>query len=636
MQTYLEKNSLSRGSTIDQKLMNDRDANIARTLEGLASSQPTQPAIHVPGRTSLTYADLGAQIRYVRERLGNWDIGRGDIVAGVIPSRPEMAVACATVPGAATFAPLSPDLTTDVYSELLARLRPKALITPRGLDHAVRAAARRHGIAEIELLPDASSPAGVFTLELARPDESLRGAGLLPPDIAYIVSTSGTTNRRQKLVPYTHRRLTFRARVDGDWWGISATDVGYHLESMHRSMGLQYVLTNALLRGSSFACLAEHDIDGLFGSLDQYRPTWLTVGFAVHRAILRRAAAFPEIVARSRFRFLRSGSGALAPDEIDRIEQTFRAPLLVAYGSTECAAITADPLPPRARKRGSVGLPMTSEVAVMNDARGFCSAGEVGEIVVRDPVMFTGYIDDPQATAAAFIGDWFRTGDLGRFDEDGYFYLAGRIKDMINRGGEKISPVELDAAIEAIPGVRAAATFAIAHRSLGEEVVAAVVREGDVTVEAADIIDQVRRRMGPKQVPRHIYFVNDLPRTDNGKVRRSELPRLLGLDQADPAAPKKSEVKAPAPTLSPLEAALGGLWSSVLQVSSVGVNDDFFLLGGDSLRGARLLTSVKAVFGVDLPIELLFRDAATIADMARAIEAARSDRSRVTRKTPSS
>ena len=251
----------------------------------------------------------------------------------------------------------------------------------------------------------------------------------------------------------------------------------------------------------------------------------------------------------------------------------------------EVFLITHDPLPPRTRKRGLVGVPVCNQVTVMSEVGAVCAAGEVGEIAVRGPMVFDGYLDDPEATAAAFVDGWFRTGDLGRFDEDGYLYLAGRIKELINRGGEKISPVEIDAAIEAIPGVRAAATFAIPHRSLGEEVAAAVVRDGNVAIEASDIIDQVRRRMGPKRIPRQIYFVDQLPRTDSGKVRRSELTRLLGLVQPDATSAGGRRGGEPGAIASPLEAALAGLWASVLQVSSVGPDDDFFVLGGDSLRG---------------------------------------------------
>jgi len=274
---------------------------------------------------------------------------------------------------------------------------------------------------------------------------------------------------------------------------------------------------------------------------------------------------------------------------------------------------------------------MVNEVAVIDEAGAFCEAGRVGEIIVRGPLVFHGYLDDPQATANAFIDGWYRTGDLGHFDDDGYYYLAGRIKDIINRGGEKISPAEIDAAIEAVPGVRAAATFAVPHRSLGEEVAAAVVRDGDVALEASDIIDQVRPRIGSKRVPRKIYFVDQLPRTDSGKLRRSELTRLLGFDSPRAIVPGESRADKTGQIGSPLAAALAGLWATVLNVNPVGPNEDFFSLGGDSLSGARLLTSVEAVFGVNLSLQLMFQDAATVSGMARAIEAARSGNGTVDR-----
>jgi acyl-CoA synthetase (AMP-forming)/AMP-acid ligase II len=602
--------------------MRDMDKDIGQALESLASSQPTAPALHVPGRTTLTYADLGAQISYVRERLGSWGVVRGDVIVGAIPTRPEMALACATVPAKATFAPLSPSLTPDNYAELLTRLRPKLVIVPNRVDHPIRAAARRCGVAEVDLTGDPGAPAGVFTLDLTRQDQSLARAASAQPDWAYVLNTSGTTGR-PKLVPRSHRLLALHAQTLGEWWRLTTDDVGCHLLPMHHGHGLSAALVVPLLRGASVVCLPESDIDGFFAALDEYRITWLTAVFTVHREILRRAPAYREAVARNKLRFIRVGSGQLEPDEIDRIERTFGAPLLMALSGREVLVMTHDPLPPRKRKRGSVGVPLCNQVAIMSEAGAICATGDVGEIVVRGPLVFEGYFDDAQATAAAFVDGWFRTGDLGRFDEDGYLYLVGRLKDLINRGGEKISPVEIDAAIEVIPGVREAATFAIRHPSLGEEIAAAVVKDGDVALEASDIIDHVRQRMGPLRVPRRIYFVDQLPRTDSGKVRRSELPRLLGLDKPGVAAPTESALEAPGPAFSPLEAALAGLWSTVLQVKSVGANEDFFLLGGDSLRGTRLLTSVKAVFGVDLTIQELFGKAATVAGMARAIENAR-------------
>jgi hypothetical protein len=274
-----------------------------------------------------------------------------------------------------------------------------------------------------------------------------------------------------------------------------------------------------------------------------------------------------------------------------------------------------------------------NEVAIMDESGSLCAVGQPGEIVVRGPLVFDGYLDDPELTARSFTEGWFHSGDLGRCDEDGFFYHLGRSKEIINRGGEKIAPVEVDTVIESLPGVREAACFGVKHPSLGEELVAAIVREPDSTIEESEIIERAGAHLNRTHVPRRLYFVGELPRTDSGKVRRSELAGLLGLDEANIARNPGPQTTKPSSAISPLQAALAGLWASVLQVRSVGLHDDFFLLGGDSLRGTRLLASVKAVFGVDVPIHSLFQNAATVAGMARVIEAARSDGAWAGRKT---
>ncbi|MGZ8267404.1 MAG: amino acid adenylation domain-containing protein, partial [Burkholderiales bacterium] len=598
------------------------DTDITEALETLASGQPTAPALHVPGRRTLSYADLGAQIRYVRRQVGGWGVVRGDLIAGVIPPRPEMALACATFPAVATFAPLSPALTSDSYAELLTRLRPKVVILPDEIDHPIRTAARRCGVAEVDLRTDASAPAGMFTVELARQQESLSRAAPSRRDWAYVIATSGTTGR-PKLVPRSHRQLALHAESLGELCRLGADDVGCHLLRMQHTHGIDAALMIPLLRGSSVVCLPEFDIEGFFTALDEYRVSWLTAVFTVYREILRRAPDFREAVARNSLRFMRVTSGLLEPDEADRIEHTFGTPLLAGYGMTEVRMIAHEPLAPRARKRRSAGVPVCSEVAVVSKAGAICSTGEVGEVVVRGPAVFDGYFDDEKATAAAFVDGWFRTGDLGRFDEDGYLYLVGRIKDLINRGGEKIAPAEIDAAIAPIPGIREVATFAIPHQSLGEEIAAAVVVDGTVAIHASDIIEQVRQRLGPKRVPRHIYFVDRLPRTDSGKVRRSELPQLVERERLDARSAGGSHIEEPGVVASAMEAALAGIWASVLKAKKVGRADDFFMLGGDSLSGARLLANIKSLFGVDLPLASLFDRAATVAGMARMIEEAR-------------
>lgn len=611
--------------------VDDLNSDIGQALEQLAHTQPGKPALHAPGRISLTYSHLGEQVRYVRHRLAGWEIARGSIVAGVIPERPELALACATITAGAAFAPLSPAFTTDVYAELLGRLQPKALVSTVGAEHPARIAARRCGVAEIALTADPSAPAGMFTLDLARDDKSRHEGRVLSSKIAYVLTTSGTTGMR-KLVPLGDRQMILYARHANEWLQMSANDVGLNLQPMHLAGGLRTALLVSLLGGMSVVCLPEADVDALFAALDEYRPTWISMGFTVHRTLLRQALAHEQVLARCNLRFLRAVSGRLEPEEVERIEALFRAPVVVSLATSETFSVAMNPLPPRPRKRGSVGLPLCNEVAILGDDGSFCERGKTGEIVVRGPLVFDGYLDDPALNEASFTNGWFRTGDLGRFDEEGYLFLSGRATEVINRGGEKISPVEIDTVIGSLAGVQAAAVFGIPHRTLGEEMVAAVVRRDGATIEESDIIDRIRERMGPLRVPRRIYFVDELPRTDSGKIRRSELPRLLGLRQPDTASANEPHADESSASLSPLESALAGLWMSVLSTTRIERDDDFFVIGGDSLSGTRLLARVKAVFGVDLPIQALFQDAATLAGMAFAIEHARAHKREAARR----
>jgi acyl-coenzyme A synthetase/AMP-(fatty) acid ligase/thioesterase domain-containing protein/acyl carrier protein len=594
----------------------------ADALDGVATDQPAAVALHVPGRSSLTYGDLGAQIRYVRERLGGWGIAPGDIVAGVLPSRAEMAVACATLPSSCTFAPLGPNLTTDAYAQLIVRTGAHAVLVPKGQEHPIRAAARQHGVAEIDVVSKPDAPAGAFALDLRQKRDSLCAMPAARPEIAYILVSSGTTGR-PKLVPSTHRQTLLYAKAARDWLAYSPQDVSCHLTPIHLGNGLRSGLINPLLAGLSIVCLPESDVDAFFAAIEEFSPTCLNASFALLRAILRRAPEYREALRQSRFRFVRFGGGRLHPEEIGRLEDALGAPVLAGFSSVETTAISHDPLPPRGRKRGAAGLPLINDVAVMTDSGQICPNSATGQLVVRGALVFPGYLDDPELTAASFVGDWFLTGDLGRIDEEGYVHVSGRIKEIINRGGEKVSPAEIDAAMESLPGVMEAATFGIPHPSLGEEIVAAIVKHADAAIDEAQVIEHVRRRMGSIKVPRKIYFVDQIPRTGNGKVRRLELPQMLGLDQGSAAQGGGFGATAGPVSFLPLEGALAGIWTSLLQVGNVGRNDNFFLLGGDSLHAVQLIVHVQALFGVDLPIQSLFGEAATVAGMARTIETIR-------------
>jgi hypothetical protein len=257
-----------------------------------------------------------------------------------------------------------------------------------------------------------------------------------------------------------------------------------------------------------------------------------------------------------------------------------------------------------------VGLPVRSEVAILGDDGSFLPAGDAGEIVVRGPEVFGGYEGDPEANRNAFFGDWFRTGDLGFIDQDGYLYLTGRLKDIINRGGVKVPPSEIDALLLRHPAVADAATCGIAHPTLGEDVVAAVILRAGHAATPQQLRDFAFDALADYKVPSRIVPVSEIPRSPLGKVRRRELAEML------------SAAFRPAydPPRDAREALVARQFAEVLGIERVGCFDNFFSLGGDSLRAAQIANRLNAVFDCQLDSASMFRRP-TVAELAVEIAA---------------
>ena len=584
----------------------------------LAATRPSAVALLAPGRAPLSFGELAQRIGSIGSQLAAWGIARGDIVAWANAGRAESAAALAIIPASAALAPLSAGLTADAYQTLLARLRPKAVAFEAGTDHPIAQAARRLSIAEIAVMPDLQGGAGAFSLDLADARAALDGPPVVAPETVYVLATSGTTGR-SKLVPRGQRQVLVTARAHGDLLAIGPGDVSGHLTPLHLAGGIYSACLLSLLNGGAVDCLPETDIDAFLAGIEHGEITYTSASFTIMRELLRRVESGRPIKT-GRLRFLRVGSGRLEPDEMDRLAAAFGVPVVTGLGSTEIGNPAQQRLPPAARSRGSVGPPLASEIRLV-DANGHVAApGESGEIQVRGPQVFDGYFDDPELNAQAFVDGWFHMGDIGRFDAAGELHVIGRVNEMINRGGEKISPLEIDAVLRALRGVADAAAFGVPHPRLGEELVAAVVRKPASRLDAQEVLAQIRAQLGPRRTPRQLWFVDALPRNDAGKLLRRTLPEWVGYTSASPGPASEEEAL---PSRSPVETALAGLWAHALGLARVGRDDNFFMLGGDSLRGAQLLNEIAAVFGVSLPVSALFDDAGTLATMTARIEAAR-------------
>jgi len=582
-------------------------------FSALAARQPDVAAILAPDRDPLTFAALPGRLEAVRTALARLGIGRGDRVAAALPRGPETAACYLGVASVAAYVPLNPDYQEQEFAGYLARLRPKAIIVPRDDGAAARRAAAAAGIAVLELAVRADHPAGTFDLDGDAAPADARtpewGAG---DDYALVLLTSGSTSR-PKIVPLRQRLLVAYADISKELYRLGPDDRCVHVMPMFHGHGLLSSMMVPLLSGSGVACPPAADVESFFDHLDRFRPTWYTAGYAIHRAILDRVEAHRDAVARARLRFIRSGSGRLDPAVMHGMEAAFGAPMVERYGMSESGTLTANRLPPGRRKPGTAGFATCNDVEIMGDDGAILGRNRDGEIVARGPTVFDGYLDDPALNAAAFRNGWFRTGDLGRIDDDGFLTVIGRVKDVINRGGEKIAPLEVEGVLSQHPDVAQICIFAMPHPTLGEQIAAAVVPAAGadpVTVDA--LYDFGRRSLAAFKLPRRIFVVDRLPLGATGKVQRADVARLC----ATIADGGEAVGRTPA---DGLESDIAEIWKSVLRIEAVAADRDFFLAGGDSLSAALLFAGIEAQFGVRLTLSQIFDEGATVAGLARLV-----------------
>jgi acyl-CoA synthetase (AMP-forming)/AMP-acid ligase II len=514
--------------------MGDEIADVAALIAAAAARDRAAPAIGAPDQPDLSYEGLQALIARTGRALAGAGIGPGDRVAIVLPNGPAMAACFAAVAAHACAAPLNPAYREEEFDFYISDLGAKALIVDRQTESPARAVAERHGAAVIELSSDPGGPAGTFLLDTGAGEGEARPAG--PDDTALVLHTSGTTSR-PKIVPLSGRNICASARHIGRTLALTPTDRCLNIMPLFHIHGLIAAVLSSLGAGGSVHCAPGFNALKVFAWFQAVTPTWYTAVPTMHQAILARAERNAEAVAAMDLRLIRSSSSSLLPQVMAGLEETFGCPVIESYGMTEAAhQMTSSPLPPGARKPGCVGLPAGPEVRIMSPEGAWVPQGGEGEIVIRGPNVTAGYEANPKANAESFPPDpegiggaWFRTGDQGRLDEDGYLWITGRIKEIINRGGEKIAPREVDEILMDHPDVAQAVTFALPHDKLGEEVACAVVPAEGAQPSESDLKAFAAKRLADFKVPRKFVFVEEIPKGATGKLQRIGLAEKLGL-----------------------------------------------------------------------------------------------------------
>ncbi len=499
--------------------------------ELLAIGDPARTAIAAPARVPMTFAQLRRQVAATIATLNQAGIGRGDRVAIVLPNGPEMASAFISVATGATAAPLNPAYRAEEFEFYLTDLNAKALIVAEGDETAARAVAAKLAIPVFALRADVNGPAGNFSLhgERAAAVDGSRTGSATSDDIALILHTSGTTSR-PKIVPLTQRNVCASARNIRDTLRFNAQDRGLNIMPLFHIHGLIAGLLAPLAAGSQVHCTPGFNALKFFAWMDEAKPTWFSAVPTMHQTILARASNNAKTIAANPLRFIRSSSASLPPQVLLELEKVFNCPVIESYGMTEAAhQMASNPLPDGKRIPGSVGIAAGPEVAIL-DETGIClPPGTVGEVAIRGENVTLGYENNAKANAEAFTNGWFRTGDQGVMDAEGYLTLTGRLKEIINRGGEKISPREVDEVLMDHPAVQQAITFAMPHDKLGEDVAAAVVLRASVSATEQELRGFVGQRLADFKVPRKIVFLDEIPKGATGKLQRIGLAAKLGL-----------------------------------------------------------------------------------------------------------
>ena len=484
-----------------------------------------QIAITSESSSPLKFGGLKSLIERVSKQLSGNGIINKDRAAIVLPNGPYMATSFLAISSYMSAAPLNPNYKSEEFEFYLEDLKPKIVIVEKNSKNPVVEIANKLKIPVCEIKSDGNTFSGDFNLfeksgDYVLPDEDHE---------ALVLHTSGTTSR-PKIVPLTNKNIFSSADNISKSLNLTDKDHCLNIMPLFHIHGLIAVLAASMKVGASVCASSGFNALKFLDNAKREKITWYSGVPTMHQAILMRADKNLETAKQLNLRFLRSSSASLPPAVFEKLNEVFNCPVIEAYGMTEAThQMTSNPLPPKSQKPGFVGIPAGPEVCIMDTNNKILSNGEEGEVCIRGENVTSGYENNPDANKNSFSDGWFRTGDQGYFDKDGYLKISGRLKEIINKGGEKISPLEVDNILMDHPNIEQAVCFGYEDKMLGEDIATAIIIKEGMKCTEDDIKIYANEKLAKFKIPKKIFFVNEIPKGATGKLQRNTLAKRFGL-----------------------------------------------------------------------------------------------------------
>ena len=474
----------------------------------------------------LLYKDLKSFANKIASQLAGNGISNKDRAAIVLPNGPFMASSFLTLSSYMSVAPLNPSYKTNEYEFYLKDLNPKIVIVEPNSSNEVVGVAKNLNIPVCEMKIKKDDPSGLFNLfdiesEYQLPEEN---------DEGLVLHTSGTTSR-PKIVPLTNKNIYSSAENISKSLNLSEVDHCLNIMPLFHIHGLIAILAASIRSGASICASNGFNALKFLELAKSEKITWYSGVPTMHQAILLRAEKNLELAKNLNLRLIRSSSASLPPAVFEKLNNVFGCSVIEAYGMTEAThQMTSNPLPPKKQKPGFVGIPAGPEVCIMDEKDKILDQGETGEVCIKGDNVTLGYDNNPEANKNSFTNGWFRTGDQGYFDQNGYLKISGRLKEIINKGGEKISPLEVDNVLMDHPLIEQAVCFGYEDKMLGEDIAAAIIVKEGKNCSETDVKTYAQEKLAKFKIPKKIFFVNEIPKGATGKLQRNVLAKNFGLN----------------------------------------------------------------------------------------------------------